>query len=77
MPVRIIEYQSVTALKMSDHFPVRAAFEVTLHAFPMAAANDDRTKGRNIKGEGGDEQGLMGMLDDFLGVTRSQICAIS
>ena len=38
----------------------------------MAAANDDRTKGRT-KGKAV-IAGIDGMLDDFLGVTRSQIC---
>ena len=72
-PVTIIEYQSVTALKMSDHFPVRAGFEVGVFKPPAAAATKEGTNGEKEE----EEQGLMGLLDNLLGVTRSQICAIS
>ncbi len=79
VPVSIIEYQSVTALKMSDHFPVRAGFEVGLFKPHAASATKEATGGEKEEAfaTGTEDQGLMGMLDNLLGVTRSQICVVS
>ena len=83
--VKIIEYQSVTALKMSDHFPVRAGFEVGFLPSPPNL-EDNAEHANNLIGEEQlnelteireEEPQQVGILDDILGVTRSQVCAIS